>query len=138
MAGSATNYLENNLIDHIFRTNSYSKPSALYIALYTATPTDAGGGTEVAMTGYARVQRNPLDANWAATSGTDGTTKNSAVLDFGTWTAGGPVTVTGFAILDGSGVGANMLFWGDLTTSKTIQNGDAMQIPANNLTVTAD
>jgi hypothetical protein len=31
-----------------------------------------------------------------------------------------------------------MIVWGDLTSSKTIQNGDAMQIPANNLTVTID
>jgi len=137
MAGSATNYTENNLIDHLFRTNSFSKPSALYVALYTTTPSDSGGGTEVSMTGYARVQRNPSDSNWAATSGTDGTTKNSAVLDFGTWTAGGPVTVTGFAILDASSSG-NMIVWGDLTASKTIQNGDAMQIPANNLTVSID
>jgi len=135
--GSASDYLENNLINHIFRTSSYSKPTHLYVALYTSNPSDSGGGTEVSMTGYSRVQRDPLDTNWAATSGTDGTTSNSAVLDFGTWSSGGPVTVTGWAILDASSSG-NFIVWGSLTSSKTINNGDAFQIPANNLSVTID
>ena len=131
---NATNYLENELVKHIFRTGSFTKPSALYVALYTAAPSDAGGGTEVSATGYARVQRDPLDANWAATSGTDGVTKNVAALDFGTWTTG-PTTVTHFAILDASS-GGNYLIWGALTASKTVNANDAFQIPANNLTVT--
>lgn len=131
---NATNYLENELVKHIFRTGSFTKPSALYVALYTAAPSDAGGGTEVSATGYARVQRDPADANWAATSGTNGVTSNSAALDFGTWTTG-PTTVTHFAILDASS-GGNYLVWGALTSSKTVNANDAFQIPANNLTVT--
>lgn len=134
---NASNYLENEIVKHIFRTGSFTKPSALYVALCTAAPTDASTGstiTEVTATGYARVARAPLDANWAATSGTDGLTSNVAALDFGTWSTG-PTTVTHFAICDASSAG-NVLVWGALTSSKTVAAGDAFSMPINQLTVT--
>lgn len=131
---NATDYLEDQIVKHIFRTGSFTKPTSLYVALYTAAPSDSGGGTEVTATGYARVAVNPLDANWAATSGTNGLTSNVAAISFGTWTTG-PTTVTHFAILDASTSG-NMLVWGALTTSKTVNANDSFSIPANQLTVT--
>jgi len=131
---NASDYLENEIVKHIFRTGSFTKPTSLYVALYTAAPSDSGGGTEVSATGYARVARNPLDANWAATSGTNGQTSNVASLDFGTWSTG-PTTVTHFGILDASS-GGNLLVWGALTSAKTVAAGDAFSIPANQLTVT--
>lgn len=131
---NATDYLENELVKHIFRTGSFTKPSNLYIALFTAAPSDAGGGTEVTATGYSRVANNPLDANWAATSGTNGVTSNVGAINFGTWSTG-PTTVTHFAIMDASTSG-NMLIWGALTSSKTVNAGDSFSIPAGSLTVT--
>ncbi len=121
MAGNMSDYLEVALIKHLFRTGSYTKPTQLNVALYTVTPSDAGGGTEVAGgKGYARVNVPPLDANWDATSGTDGLTKNTAAITFGAPTADWGQIVA-FAILDES---ANFLFWGPLTTPKTVNNGD--------------
>jgi hypothetical protein len=131
---NATDYLETNLVNHIFRTSSFSKPAGLFIALFTAAPNDAGGGTEVSGGGYARVSRAPLDANWAATSGGNGVTSNVAALDFGTASANWG-TITHFAIMDAS-TGGNMLVWGALTASRTVNSGDAFQIPAGQLTVT--
>ncbi len=52
----------------------------IYVALYTVTPTDAGGGTEVTGGAYARVATQPLDANWTAASATDGLTDNTAAI----------------------------------------------------------
>src|SRR5262245_10711430 len=72
----ASDYLENLVIDHLFRTRTWTKPAALYVALFTAAPTDAGGGTEVTGGGYARVSVAPLDTNWNATQG--GTAGNSS------------------------------------------------------------
>ena len=46
MAGF-TNYLEDKIINHVFGGAAYSAPSTSYVALYTTSPTDAGGGTEV-------------------------------------------------------------------------------------------
>lgn len=131
---NASDYLEVELIKHIFRTGSFTKPTALYIALYTAAPADAGGGTEVTATGYSRVNVAPLDANWAATSGTNGLTSNVSAINFGTWSTG-PTTVTHLAILDASS-GGNFLFHGALTASKTVAAGDSFSIPANQLTIT--
>ena len=119
----ATNYLEDEIIKHIFRTGSFTKPTVLAIALFTAAPGEAGGGTETTYGAYARVQRDPLDANWAATSGGNGTTSNAAALTFPAPTSG-PHTLTHSALMDATTAG-NMLVYGTLTSSRTINNGDA-------------
>jgi len=130
-----TDYLEVEIRKHIFRTGSFTKPSALYIALYTAAPGETGGGTEVSGGSYARVQRDPLDANWTAASATDGLTDNAAAIQFPAPTANWG-SVTHMAILDASS-GGNMLIYGALTVAKTINNGDAApQFAAGALDVT--
>lgn len=131
-----SDYLEGKLIDHIFRTASFTKPTVLAVALYTAAPTDAGGGTEVSTsgTGYARQSLNPLDANWAAPSAGNGVTSNTPVVNFGT-ASGSWGTVTHFGIFDATS-GGNLLVWGPLSASKTVTSGDGFQVPANQLTVT--
>jgi hypothetical protein len=104
----------------------------LYVALFTANPTDVAGGTEVTGGSYARVQVVSSLANWAGTqaaasttasSGTSGTTSNNSAVTFPAPTANWGV-VTGFAVFDAATVG-NMLFYSALTASKTINNGDA-------------
>lgn len=117
-----SDYLEVELRKHIFRTGSFTKPSALYVALFTVTPSDSGGGTEVTGGSYARVQRDPLDANWTAASSTDGLTDNAAAITFPTPTANWG-TVVAFGIFDASTSG-NLLVWGPITPNKTINNGD--------------
>lgn len=118
-----SDYLEVELRKHLFRTGSFTKPAALWIALFTAAPSDAGGGTEVSGGSYARVQRNPLDANWTAPDGTGGVTRNAAAITFPSPTANWG-TVTHFGIFDAS-TGGNLLVWGALSASRTINNGDA-------------
>jgi len=130
-----TDYLEAQIRTHIFRTGSFTKPTVLAIALYTAAPGETGGGTEVSGGSYARVQRDPLDANWTAASGTDGLTDNAAALTFPTPSANWGV-VTHTAILDATSAG-NMLLFGALTASKTVNNGDpAPNFPTGALDVT--
>lgn len=129
-----SDYLEGQLIAHIFRTASFTKPTVLAVGLFTAAPTDAGGGTEVTGGSYARATLNPLDANWAAPSAGNGVTSNSSTITFATPTAGWGL-VTHFAIFDAASAG-NLLFWGALTTSKTINSGDTVSFPAGSLTIT--
>ena len=38
MAGSFSNFLELDLLDHCFGNAAYSAPATLYVALFTATP----------------------------------------------------------------------------------------------------
>jgi len=118
-----SDYLEVQLRAHIFRTASFTKPVALHVSLHTADPTDAGTGAEVSGGSYARVQRDPLDANWTAPDATGGLTDNVAAITFPAPTANWGV-VTHFAVWDAATVG-NMLCYGALTTPKTINSGDA-------------
>ena len=117
-----SDYLESQIRAHIFRTATFTKPSQLWIALYTSSPTDADTGTEVTGGSYNRVQLNPADANWTAVSGTNGTTDNASAITFPAPTANwGQITHVG--IRDANPAG-NLLIWGPLNTPKTVNNGD--------------
>lgn len=130
-----SDYLENQLRMHIFRTGTFAKPAALYVALFTAAPNDAGGGTEVSGGSYARVARAPGDANWTAPDSTGGLTDNAAAITFPAPTADWG-QITHFAIFDAASAG-NLLFHGALTVPKTVNNGDpAPSFPAGSLDVT--
>jgi hypothetical protein len=123
---SFSDYTENKVVDHVLGTTTFTKPTAVYVALFTAAPTDAGGGTEVSGGSYARVA-----ATFSAASG--GATSNSATIDFGTAT-GAWGTITHIGIFDAATVG-NMLAWAPLASSKTVASGDGFQIAAGSLTV---
>lgn len=137
-----SDYMENKLVDHIFRATAYTAPATLYIGLLTAAPSDSGGGTEVTGGSYARASVTPSVANFKSTngttsgasSGTGGLTSNANSITFATPSAGWG-TVTHFGIYDASTTG-NLLFWGSLGTSKTINSGDTVSFAADALTVT--
>jgi hypothetical protein len=134
MAGSMTDYLENKILEHSLGKTSFSMPAGCYIALFTASPTDAGGGTEVstASTGYARQQ--VLAAGWGSATG--GSITNAADITFPVATASWN-TITAIGIFDAVS-GGNMLWWGTLGTSKAIAQNDQFKIAASNLTITLD
>jgi hypothetical protein len=127
---SFSNYTENLLLNWLLTTNSATRPTAWYVGLFTAAPSDAGGGTEVTGNGYARVATGTISV-----SGTDTTATNSAAIEFAAASGGNWGTVTHAAIFDASTSG-NMLAWAALTTSRTINDGDVFRIPAGSLTVT--
>lgn len=146
MAGKS-DYLENKIIDHVFRGRSFTAPTQLWVGLLTAAPTDASGGTEVSGGSYARATPGVnSDTAWKATqggtpasasSGTGGQTSNPAALTFPAPTANWGV-VTHFGIYDASSAG-NLLYWAALTVAKTINNGDAApSFAIDALTVTED
>lgn len=151
-AGSMSNYLENKIIDYVFRSQSWTQPSTLCVGLATSAPTDASTGATVAeasYTNYARAAYNASFSGWKGTggevtntgsTGTSGTTSNASVITIGTAAGSGPTTVTHFFIADSCTAGAgNILFWAALTTSKTINNGDpAPTFAVDALTVQID
>lgn len=126
-----TDALENLLIDHLFRGTAMTAPAALFVGLLTAAPSDSTAGTEVVGGSYARVSYAPSGANWANTqssgtgvsTGATGTTSNSAAITFPAPTANWG-TITHFAIYTALTAGT-MYWWGALTQSKTVNNGDA-------------
>jgi len=135
---AASNFLENKVLDHVLRysTAPYTAPATLYVALFkengsTLTNLEAGTLTdEVSTSGtaYAR-QTVTFSAASSGTSATSGTvTFPTATANFG--------TVTAVAIMDGAtALAGNVLFYGNLTTSKLIESGDTFQISSTNLTV---
>lgn len=137
-----SDYLENSLVTHIFRTGSFTKPTQLGIALSAASVlVDSGNGSagigELAnANGYYRPNVPPLDANWANTNNVNGLTSNSSDITFPTATASWGA-VSGVAIIDASGYGAgNMLLYGMLSSAKTVGTGDTFKFTAGNLTIT--
>ena len=127
MAGNLSNYLENKLIDHFLGTTTYTKPSAVYVALYTVEPSDAGGGTEVTGGSYAR-----QTATFTAAS--SGATSNNANIDF---TGMPAATVVAIGVFDALTSG-NLLLHGTLTTNKTTDAGDTLRIATGDLDISID
>lgn len=151
-----SDFLENKLLDWLLRGQAIgitgasaaagTGPTNSYVGLFTANPSDTGGGTEVATGSYARVAVASSLANWAGTqaaastaasSGTSGTTSNNGAITFPTPSANWG-TITGIGIFDASSAG-NLLFWAPLTVSKTVNNGDpAPSFAAAALTIQID
>jgi hypothetical protein len=128
---SFTDYTENLVLNWLFTANSATRPTAWYIGLFTAAPSDAGGGTEVSGNGYARVVTGTMSVS--GTSPTNCT--NDAAIEFAAASGGNWGTITHVAILDAITSG-NMLGWAALTTSRTINDGDILRIPAGDLDIT--
>jgi len=134
---AASNYLENKVLDHVLRNTAYTQPSGLYLALFNNTSTntaanlEAGTLTDETSTSGTAYTRKAV--TFAAAS--SGTAATSATVTFDAATASWG-TITHVAVMDGGTAGAgNVLFWGAVTTSKTIDTGDTFQITSGNLTI---
>jgi hypothetical protein len=123
---AASDYVENLALEWLLTSNSATRPTAWYIGLHTADPTDAGTGTEVSGGSYARES--------VAFTVTNDTASNSATVTFTAATANWG-TITHVGVWDASSSG-NLLFHGAVTTSKTIETGDTFQISSGNLDIT--
>lgn len=135
MAGSFSDYLEDKLLNHVFGGTSYSPPATLYVGLFTAAPSDSGGGTEVTGGSYARVSLTNNTTNFPNASGTSPTSKtNGTTITFPTASANWGIVVA-VGIFDASS-GGNLICWADLTASKTVNNGDTASFAASSLAIT--
>ena len=136
MAGSFSDFLEKELLDHIFPTSaSYTRPTNLFCALYTAVPADSGGGTEVAAGGYTRVTSDAWNVGTTSDGGTS-TVSNSSAISFPQASANWN-TIAAFGIFDTS-TGGNLMAWGTLTTYKVVSSGDTASFSAGALYITLD
>lgn len=134
MAGSKSDYLELKVLDHVLGNTAFTAPATVYLALYTVAPTDAGGGTEVTGGSYVRKSVVNNATNWPAASG--GAKSNGVEFTFVTATADWG-TVVAFGIFDASTAG-NLLYWADLTVSKSVLNGDTAKFAVGDIDVTED
>ena len=133
MSGFST-YLEAMIINSALRNTAFAVPAALYLAIFTADPTDAGTTGECVYSGYAR---QVCTSGWTAPSGADNQTQNSAQITFPVNGGGTDVIVTHFGIFDAVSAG-NCLFTGPLTVAKTIQPSDQLAFAISAITVKPD
>lgn len=141
-----SDYLENKLIDLAFRGGTLTTPAGAYVALFTAAPSDSGGGTEVTGGSYARQNLAPTATNWASTggattttnpsAGTSGTTSNNVAIPFPTATANWGA-LTHAAIFDAVTAG-NMLWSGPLNTPQVVNTGGTFSFAISQLSVQID
>ncbi len=105
-----SDYLENKLLDHLTGRLAYTKPTSVFMALFTVPPGEAGAGTEATGAGYARKA-----VTWGAAAA--GVIANSAAVSF-TPTGGNYGTISGIAVFDAV-TGGNMLFYKDIADFAT-------------------
>jgi hypothetical protein len=123
---SKTNYLETQLLNHVLRNVSYPSPTSIYVALFTVSPSEGGGGVEVSGGGYVRQPVTfTVPAPDSVTNVSD-VTFPIATVDWG--------TVVAFAIMDQASSG-NMLYYANLTASRTILASDQLRFPSAQLII---
>jgi hypothetical protein len=127
---SFSDYTENLVLTWLFTGSSATRPTAWYVGLFTAAPSDTGGGTEVTGNAYARVATGTISGTGTAT-----TFSNAAAIEFAAASGGNWGTIGWAGIFDAS-TGGNLLAWAPLTTSRVINDGDVFRIPATSLTIT--
>ena len=147
MAGSKKDTFENAILLHIFQNadianigdaaglqNSASAGS-LYVALFTADPSDSAQGTETVYTNYARVGVARSSAGWTV-SGNN--CSNAGLVTFATCGATG-ATLIAFAICTGDTEGADdAIYWGELTADLIVSAGITPEFAIGDLDINED
>ena len=152
-----SDYLESGLLHHVFRGQSFPKPSNIAIALCSGVPTDSdtgatipemSSGDGVNKTGYARLDLgNPStlgDARWDYTTEDhavgSGLIKNKSAFLFDEGEGTAALTdwgwVSGIAVLDSGeyGVG-NLLMHSALDNPRIIYTGDTVKFDISTLQI---
>lgn len=156
---AASDYLELELLDHVLRYGNgslnagtgagYSPPSVVYVALFagtagtvltaleSGTSSTSGSGNwgfyEINNGSYARQSITFAAASAGSCASNATVSFPVASADYNNPASSG-ATVTCMALMDNS-TGGNVLFYGQLTNSKTVNSGDQFTISSGNLTV---
>ena len=132
-----SNYLSNELLDHVVGNQTYTPPTDLYFALFQVTPADDGtGGTEVSSggTSYARAQVTNDLTEFPAAVGQSKSNANEVVFTQASASWG---TINGAGVYDDPSAG-NLLYVIDVVAPKTVDSGDTARFPAGTLIWTED
>jgi hypothetical protein len=144
MAGSKSNWLEDNVLDHLLGRAttelSTGANATVYIALWNSTindtwqPTDTG---ECAGSTYARVAVTNSSANW--TNSTAGSKQNKTAVTFTTNAGSDWGTIQAFSVVtSNTTTTGNTLYWGDLTVNQTIASGNTVRFSTGAIVITED
>ena len=139
MAGF-TDYLEDKIMNHVFSSTSYTRPTNWYVGLLTATPADAANspGTEVSGGSYARqiCAFTLTGAGVAQAHNTSAITFPAASADWG---------IVGWVGIYDALTSGNLCAFQNLqksdfstSTTKTINDGDIFKFNSNTIRITLD
>lgn len=134
---AASNYLEGKLIENVLRGVNYAPPTAIYVALHTASPGETGANevTTGAFPAYARqdaAKGGAVGDGW--TPQVDGVCKNALQLIYPVHNGAAPITVTHYSLWDAP-TGGNCLVGASLASSRTLNVGDVFVVDVQKLTV---
>ena len=124
-------YAENAVLEHLFKNTALSVANA-YIGYFNNSITDDSVPTEVSGNGYARIQ---IDNKMG--TATNGSISNTTAISFNAASGGDHGTIVAIAIFDALS-GGNMIAFGNLSSPRTISDGDQLSIAVGNLTISLD
>jgi len=132
-AAGASDYLANALLDHMFADTPFPQPDCIFIALCTATVTDADTGTTISEPGenYARIEHN----DWKIAAA--GASSNSDTIVFAKATGSTWGTIEHFALCNTLTTGEVYLH-AACTTPKVIEVDDIAKFADGDLDITLD
>lgn len=135
MSSGKGTYLANKILDYLVSGVAFTQPTNVYVALYTVAPTASGGGTEATGGSYARVTVACNTTNFPSASG--GVKSNGTAITFPTATADWSTAANMVAatLMDASTSG-NELYFGALTASKPVLNGDTASFAIGQFQIT--
>ena len=133
-----SDYLEAGILEHTLRGVTLPVPSAIYVALFTSNPTDAGTGAEVSDSLYTRqdaAQGEAMATGWTSpvVSGEGKMSSNAKRIQFSP-IADGTITIGWFGLYEAA-TGANLLYHGAFTVPKTLEINDVVSIDIGGLKV---
>jgi hypothetical protein len=122
---SASNYLEDKILNATLVNGQSYAAGNVYAALYSVAPTESTAGTELTGSNYSRQQ-----VTFSVSSGVAASTAN---VTFGAASADWSTAVS-WAITDAVSTG-NILYYGALSPTQTVLNGDSLTFESGDITV---
>lgn len=128
-----SDHLENTLINATLRGGSYTG-GAVFAALFTSDPTDAGTGAELVDSGYVRQRAHASVASDGFTVPSNGSTSNARNLIFPAIVDAQKV-ITHWGLFDAQNSG-NLLYHSSMLNPKTLDPTDVLSFPVGSLIIT--
>ena len=133
---SASDTLEAAIASHVFGLGAHTPLANYYIGLYTAAPSDAGGGTEVTIGSNAYIRGQVINdgTTWARVGSV---VSNIIPITFAAPSPAAWGTVTHFGLHRAATTDV-LDFWAALAVARATAIGQPLTFAAGDLTVTVD
>lgn len=136
MAGSFSDFLELEVLDHVWGAAAYSAPGTIWFGLWAAALDDTStGATAGEPTGYGYARKSLTNNLTNFPTAAAGAKANGAAVTGWSASGGNWGTISDIGCVDASSAG-NMLGWCDATVPKPVNDGDTAEIAIGDFDVT--